>query len=120
MVQPLNIPAPQSPIVDPTTGILSREWWYWFQKVYQRTGAATGGDFGPVAPVTLTASPMTYTATAGGTLIVSGAGMIRMEISTDGAAWYSTGHWYGAFPLNATSQARLTYIGAPVVTFIPG
>lgn len=120
MAYPLNIPTPASPIVVPATGILTREWWYWFRRITERTGGATGGDFGPVVPVALTASPAVFTASNGGTLLVSGSGMIRLEISKDGGTWYSAGSWYGGLRMTETSKARLTFIGAPVVVFIPG
>lgn len=120
MTHALNLPTPTSSFVVPATGVLRREWWYWLLHIYERTGGATGSDFGPVVPVTLTASPTVYTASIGGTLFVSGSGMIRVEISKTGETWYSTGSWYGGHRMIEASKARLTYIGAPTVVFIPG
>ena len=37
-----QIPAPRTPLVDETTGLLSREWFRWFNNIYNLTGAGLG------------------------------------------------------------------------------
>jgi hypothetical protein len=124
-----RLPAPQAPLVDPQTGLISRTWHMWALKMWTRTGGssteeadalANMADPGAPSAVTLEPSPFTYTAPSRGSLIVSGGGVIRLETSADGVTWYSAGSYYGACPLNKTARARLTYVGTPSLTFIPG
>jgi trimeric autotransporter adhesin len=37
-----QIPAPRTPLIDETTGLLSREWFRWFNNVYNIVGAGNG------------------------------------------------------------------------------
>lgn len=36
-----TLPYPNSQLVDPTTGVVSHVWWYFFQRLYIRTGGGT-------------------------------------------------------------------------------
>ena len=74
---------------------------------------------GALVPVILGVSPFVYTAPAHGAVLVRGPGVIRLELSFDGATFYQTGSWYGAFPLASGATVRLTFIGSPTLTFIP-
>jgi hypothetical protein len=74
---------------------------------------------GPLVPITVGASPFTYTAPSHGAVLVNGPGVIRLQLSFDGATFYPTGSWYGAFPLAKGALARLTFIGSPSMVFIP-
>jgi hypothetical protein len=128
-----RLPAPQAPIVDKETGIVSEAMWQWMLKMWTRAGGNSTGNANalneytaaqtaPGVPITLGPSPFVYTATGPGSILVAGSGMVRLEI-TAGAVlpYYGTGRWYGAFPMNSGAQARLTYTGAvPILTFIPG
>ena len=38
-----QIPAPRVPIVDPSTGLMSREWFRFFNAVYEQLGGGEGG-----------------------------------------------------------------------------
>lgn len=115
----INIPPPQSRAVDQASGTFSREWWYWFQGIYARSGGSSGGSFGPAESIVLSSSPFTYTASLNGSMLVSGTGVVRCEIIRDTVS-YVTGSWYGAFPLSAGDQFRIRYVGHPTVTFFPG
>jgi hypothetical protein len=125
------MPAPASPMVDPATGIVSPAWWAWMRSMWTRTGGGTGSTMSALAglvanqsapgvPVTLGASPFVYTAPSHGQIMISGGGVVRLEITANGSTWFNTGAYYGAFPLASGSQARLTYVGTPPgMTFIP-
>lgn len=115
-----NLPAPRYPFADPKTGAVSTPWWYYLQALFNRTGGASGGDFGPTVSIALTGSPFIYTSTGNGSLLVSGSGVVRLQIAPSGTTYYPTGSWYGAFPLSVGSLVRLDYVGTPVLTFIPG
>ena len=41
-----QIPAPRVPIVDSTTGLMSREWFRFFNAVYEQLGGGEGGATG--------------------------------------------------------------------------
>lgn len=115
-----DLPAPTTPIVDPQTGLIDQTWWYFFQRLFARTGSGTGGAFGNPGVITLGASPFTYTATVNGNAIVSGGGVARLEIARGNGTFYLTGSNYGAFPLAVGDKLRMTYIGAPQLVFFPG
>jgi hypothetical protein len=119
MASAVNIPPPQIRAIDTTSGTFSREWWYWFQGIYSRTGGASGGSFGAAVSIVLTSSPFTYAPTQNGSILVSGPGVVRCEIIRD-ATSYVTGSWYGAFPLSIGDQFLIRYVGHPTVTFFPG
>lgn len=115
-----TLPLPVVQAFDPDTGSFTHPWWYYFQRIYQRTGAASGGSFGPPETVTLGASPFVYTATQNGSVLICGPGMIRVEIQPADGIWYPTGGWYGSCAINAGDSMRFTFIGSPSVTFLPG
>jgi hypothetical protein len=46
-----QIPAPRVPIVDPTTGLMSREWFRFFNAVYEQLGGGEGGATGTFTTV---------------------------------------------------------------------
>ena len=41
-----QIPAPRVPVVDPATGLMSREWFRFFNAIYEQLGAGAGGASG--------------------------------------------------------------------------
>lgn len=57
----INLPAPQAPVVDPTSGIATTPWWYVFQRLLARTGGSQGVN---VVTVQTTASTASTAATA--------------------------------------------------------
>ena len=46
-----QIPAPRVPIVDPSTGLRSREWFRFFNAVYEQLGGGEGGATGTFTTV---------------------------------------------------------------------
>jgi hypothetical protein len=41
-----QIPAPRVPVVDPATGLMSREWFRFMNNVYEQLGGGTGAASG--------------------------------------------------------------------------
>src|ERR1700722_4260362 len=126
-----RMPPPGAPLVDQDTGYPSTAMWHWMLAIFKRLGGdnqapaqalavLTGATQGTGMAVPLTPSPMTYKASQPGTLLVDGGGMVRLELTANDDVFFSTGSYYGAFPMTTGSLARLTYVGSPNVTFIQG
>lgn len=126
-----RLPLPASPVVDPQTGVATTALWHWMLAMFTRGGGNNAevpqalneyavSQTMPGEPIPLGASPFVFTAPSRGSILCSGGGVIRLEITANSTTYYSTGSWYGAVPLSKGSSARLTYIGTPVLTFIPG
>lgn len=126
-----RLPSPALPMADPQTGTPSLALWRWMLAMWTRSGGNSSetaeataeyveGLTAPGVPVPLGPSPFVYIAPSPGSILCSGGGVIRLEITANDATYYSTGSWYGAMPLSKGSSVRLTYIGAPILTFIPG
>jgi hypothetical protein len=45
-MNPTQIPAPRVPVVDPATGLMSREWFRFLNNVYEQLGGGTGAASG--------------------------------------------------------------------------
>ena len=45
-MNPTQITAPRVPIVDPKTGLISREWFRFFNAIYEQLGGGTGAASG--------------------------------------------------------------------------
>lgn len=71
------------------------------------------------APVTLDASPASYSAPRRGSLIVAGGTVTLIEFTRNGTDYYDTGAIAGMFTLSASDVLRITYAVAPDVTFVP-
>jgi len=41
-----QIPAPRVPVIDPATGLMSREWFRFFNNVFEQLGGGTGAASG--------------------------------------------------------------------------
>jgi hypothetical protein len=46
-----QIPAPRVPVVEPESGLMSREWFRFFNAVYEQLGAGSGGASGSFTTV---------------------------------------------------------------------
>lgn len=115
----VNLPLPTALPLNPD-GTFTHAWWYYFQRMFARTGGGTGGDFGPAAAIELGASPFRFVAPSSGSVLVSGGGITLLRYSIDGTKWFSTGSYYGAFPVAATALLEVTYVRTPIMTFFPG
>lgn len=95
-------------------GALARGWYLLWQGLWQ------GQPTGPVAAVSVTASPFTYVASQGGTLILNGGTTTQVKFSRDGSNFYVTGLTAGMFPLSQGDQLVISYSGAlPTATWVP-
>ena len=45
-MNPTQITAPRVPIIDPKTGLVSREWFRFFNAIYEQLGGGTGAASG--------------------------------------------------------------------------
>jgi hypothetical protein len=96
-----------------TKGVTSKGWSrFW-------GGLFTGTPTGPISVITVSASPFTYTATAGGTVIISGGTVTQVKFSRDGATFYVTGQTAGMFPVSQGDQLVITHSVPPTMTFVP-
>jgi hypothetical protein len=72
----------------------------------------------PVAAVTVTASPFTFTAPANGTLAISVGTVSAVVIIRQGVT-VPTGLVDGLIPVSRLDQVQITYAVAPTVNFLP-
>jgi hypothetical protein len=91
----------------------SKDWYFFWSGLFR------GLPPGNVEPVTVGASPYTYSAAKRGAMIVSGGTVTLIEFSRDGTTYYDMGATSGTFPLSATDLIRVTHAGAPDMTFVP-
>lgn len=94
-------------------GVPSRGWFRLWQGLWSGTPTQN------LSAVTVGNSPFSFTAPAGGTLIVNGGSVSKAEYSRDGLTFYTTGQTNGMFPLSQGDVLRITYSGAPTLTFVP-
>src|SRR4051794_15228226 len=87
-----NLPVPISRFLD-ASGNVTPEWYRFFLTLYLQLTA------GPVVPVTLGASPATYTATAKGNLLLSGGTVTGVAFTRDGTTMLDAGQTQGFFPM---------------------
>ena len=73
----------------------------------------------PLAAVTLTGSPFTFTATSDGVLVISGGTVSAVTLTRQGTT-ISAGVVAGLIPVRRLDQVQITYTVAPTVTFAPG
>ncbi len=118
MLDQTNIPGNRVDLIDPRTGVMSREWYRFFLSLFNNTS----GDFPLAAPVdvVLTPSPFTYANGTSNTydIIVSGGGVTKMEFIRGTGTAYDTGSYYGMFTLSPGDSLKITYVAAPTVTAI--
>lgn len=72
----------------------------------------------PVASITVTASPFTYTVPANGTVVVNGGIVSAIAISRQGTS-VTTGLIDAVLPVSRLDQVTVTYTGLPTMTFLP-
>lgn len=83
------------------------------------SGLWSGQPTGIPSGVTVGASPFTYTALVGGSVIVQGGTVSQLAISRDGTTFYVTGLTAGVIPLSQNDKLKITYTVTPTVTFLP-
>ena len=70
------------------------------------------------AAVTLTASPMTWTAPANGSISLGGDGIQSVSLMR-GTGITTISRHYGLLPVRSGDQLTINYIGTPVLTWLP-
>lgn len=114
------IPPPINPVVTPGTGVCTIPWFLFFQKLWERTGGGTGGNFAPGQQIALTSTPFVFAPTSSGTVFASGGGIYQMLVSRQGGPQYPVGGFYGATPLKVGDTLTLRFVGTPELIFFPG
>ena len=90
---------------------IAQAWWRWIQATEQ--GVPPGAEI----PITVGASPFTYTASQKGFVLLTGGtvSLVHIARTTSNATGLTT----GIFPLSAGDQLIVTYSGKPTMTFVP-
>lgn len=94
-------------------GVVGSGWYRLWQGLWSGTPTQN------LSSVILSASPFTYRAPAGGTLIVQGGTVSQVQFSRDGSAFFTTGQTQGMFPVSQGDALVITYSVAPTLTFVP-
>lgn len=107
----LTLPSYRQSLVD--KGQTSSTWYRYL------SGLFAGKPPGAESKVTVTTSPMTYTASQGGFVIIQGGTVSLVQWSRGGVTNHNTGQTQGCFPVSAGDSLIITYTGAPNLTFAP-
>jgi hypothetical protein len=99
-------PGASVPAVTPATGNLTNPWLLYLQP----------GPPGPIVPVVLGPSPATFTASAAGSLAISG-GTVSARTLTRSGVTVPIGA--SMIPMANNDVATITYSVAPTASFIP-
>lgn len=85
------------------------------------TTIVNGVAYGPIATITVTASPFTWTnpESVPVEVAVSGGTVTAIEASNDSLSWMALGLLGGMFRLKPRSWIRVTYILAPTMQYTP-
>lgn len=117
-------PAPQSPIADPATGIVTIPWWYWFQTLLTRTGGLPGVDVTTVqtlaqtaetqaeAAQTAAAAALTAANTAQTTANAAETAALAATATADGASTTATAAAATATAAQTTAATAQTAVAA--------
>lgn len=106
-----GLPSPSLPMSDPTTGKVASIWYQWVARISQLSAER------PFGPVTVGASPFTFTASTIGNLLVTGGTVSAIVLSRSGASVNCQENTF--IPMAANDTVTITYTGLPTVTFIP-
>ena len=104
-----QVPTYESKLVK--DGNITIVWYRFFQAV--NDGTPSGGE----VPVTLTASPFTFTAPSHGFVILRGGVVSAVQFIR--TVTTLTGQTAGIFPLSRNDQLIVTYTGLPAMLFVP-
>lgn len=115
MTQLNNLPTFQTPLTADAGGkrITGKDWYFFFAGLFQGLPPAL-----PM-PITVGASPFTYSPSVKGNVFVSGGTVSQIQFSRDGTNIYPTGAIAGPFQINANDRLIVTYTVIPTMTFIP-
>jgi hypothetical protein len=111
-VRALNrIPTYTEPLV---TQNATTRGWYTFH-----LGVMQGQPTGPPAAIVPGVSPYSYVAPLGGTVILTGGTVSKVEVSRDGVTFFVTGQTSGMFPVSMGDTLRVTFASIPTMTHMP-
>lgn len=79
----------------------------------------SAGGNGPTSSISPSGSPFTYTAAMAGQVIVNGGTVSAIALSRDGTNFFTLGVTQGIFLLKPQDELKVTYSGAPTMTFVP-
>lgn len=85
---------------------------------YQRFFNALVAAAAPIQTIVPTASPYTFTASAYGSLAISGGTVSAVSLSRSGTT-AATGITAGLIPMANGDSVTITYSGAPTLAFVP-
>ena len=91
----------------------SKDWYFFWSGLYK------GLPPGNVEVLAVGSSPLTYTATNKGVVLVTGGTVSLVEFSRDGVTFYPTGETSGQFFLCSSDQLRVTYSAPPSMVLVP-
>lgn len=111
MIQLNRMPDYNTPLLD--NGAVASGWFRLWQGLWSGTPTQN------LSAVTPGASPFTYRAPAGGSLIVQGGTVSQVQFSRDGTAFFTTGQTQGMFPVSQGDALAITYSAAPTLNFVP-
>ena len=114
-ILPGRIPAYTEPLGNDSAGGNVQLGKNWFLYLYGLSSYSPGAA---LQTPTVTDSPFTFTASADGTVLVSGGAVTDIAVGRSGK-FVDTGQTTGQFVLHFQDQIRITYTAAPTVTFFP-
>jgi hypothetical protein len=106
-----GLPSPTLPITDPKTGVIASVWYQFLTRLQQLTPERA------IAPITVGASPYTYTASTIGSLLITG-GTVSTVVLTRGGVSVTTRSTI-FIPMAAGDTVTVTYSVLPTITFVP-
>lgn len=115
MPEQTAFPAPHVPVTE-EDGSASETWFDLWQRLWRRTGGS-GGTLG-AEDITVAASPFDYESDRRGSVVVSGGTVSDISL-VRGSDTVALGVVAGAVPVLAGDTIRVTYTGAPIMTFLP-
>lgn len=105
------VPSSAQPIADKTGNVTQ----YWQRFFNNLLGVASPT---PIVPVTVTASPFSFTAPSWGSVTVSGGTVSAISIRRN-TTTAATGVTAGVLPVAQNDVVVVTYSGLPTMNFIP-
>lgn len=109
-------PSNISPVVEPSSGLVTTAWNYFFAWLYRKTGGS--GATIPVEDITVGTSPFTYDAMKNGTVVVSGPDVTTIQLLR-GDRTVTLGVTGGAVPVLAGDRVKVFHNGSPAMSFLP-
>ena len=106
-----RFPTYQEPIE--TNEVTTRGWYsFW-------AGLFSGQPTAPVSAISVGASPFSYTATVGGSVVINAGTVSQVQVSRDGLTFFTTGMTTGMFPVSQGDILKVTWSVVPTMTLIP-